>query len=246
MILTKDIASKILQKSLSELVLLSSQPIPYTNANQFQASICSIKIPDTIEVIEAVSEYVSSYRKSGKLIVTDGRNLAFLPTKEEHPFTDYSTRQLRTSEMEDMKIIRRLIEKALELNIKKITAQKKMHGIFLLEEPIPLYRCEKAKLYIGFSTRIAINGNQAIIEVTPQAYVRESVLDYVQLRREQGASATAIERNLTTYRNRVIVAPTGNYGSIVEVVMRKSGSHKVSDTDPRSLVEFWKQIYDAR
>jgi hypothetical protein len=71
MILTKDIASKILQKSLSELVLLSSQPIPCTNASQFQASICSIKIPDTIEVIEAVSEYVSSYRKSGKLIVTD-------------------------------------------------------------------------------------------------------------------------------------------------------------------------------
>jgi hypothetical protein len=119
-----------------------------------------------------------------------------------------------------------------------------MHGIFLLEEPIPLYRCEKAKLYIGFSTRIAINGNQAIIEVTPQAYVWESVLDYVQLRRERGASATAIERNLTTYRNRVIVAPTGNYGSIVEVVMRKGGNHRVSDTDSRSLVDFWKQVYD--
>jgi len=38
--------------------------------------------------------------------------------------------------------------------------------------------------------------------------------------------------------------PTGNYGSIVEVVMRKAGTHRVSDTDPRSLVEFWKQIYD--
>ncbi|MFZ0511983.1 MAG: hypothetical protein WAM14_10280, partial [Candidatus Nitrosopolaris sp.] len=110
--------------------------------------------------------------------------------------------------------------------------------------PIPLYKCEKAKLYIGFSARIAVNGNQTIIEFTPQVYVRESVLDYVQLRRERGASATAIERILTTYRNRVIVAPTGNYGTIVEVVMRKAGSHRVSDTDPRSLVEFWKQIYD--
>ena len=244
MILTKDITSKVLQKSLSELILLSSQPVSNNNANQFQTSICSIKIPDTIEVVEAVSEYVSSYRKSGKLIVTDGRNLAFLPTNEEHRFTDFSTRQLYTSEPEDMKIIRRLIEKALELSIKKITGHRKMHGIFLLEEPIPLYRCEKAKLYIGFSARIAVNGNQAIIEFTPQAYVRESVLDYVQLRRERGASATAIERNLTTYRNRVIVAPTGNYGSIVEVVMRKAGSHTVSDTDARSLVEFWRQIYD--
>ena len=61
--------------------------------------------------------------------------------------------------------------------------------------------------------------------------MRESVLDYVKLRRERGASANAIARNLTTYRNRVIVAPTGNYGSIAEVIMRKAGNHKVSDND---------------
>jgi hypothetical protein len=42
----------------------------------------------------------------------------------------------------------------------------------------------------------------------------------------------------------VIVAPTGNYGSITEVIMRKAGSQKVSDGDTRNLVEFWKQIYD--
>lgn len=99
-------------------------------------------------------------------------------------------------------------------------------------------------LYLGFSTRVSLQDSRATIEWTPQTYVRESVLDYVQLRRERGASATAIERILTSYRNRVIVAPTGNYGSIVEVVMRKAGTHRVSDTDSRSLVEFWKQIYD--
>ena len=38
------------------------------------------------------------------------------------------------------------------------------------------------------------------------------------------------------------MAPTGNYGSIVEVVMRKAGTHRVSDTDSRSLVEFWKDL----
>ena len=43
-----------------------------------------MKIPETIEVVEAVSEYISSYRKSDKLIVTDGRNLAYLPANEEH------------------------------------------------------------------------------------------------------------------------------------------------------------------
>jgi len=57
MILTKDIASKVLQKNLSELILLATQPIPNSNgkANQFQTSVCKIKIPDDIEVIEAVS-----------------------------------------------------------------------------------------------------------------------------------------------------------------------------------------------
>jgi hypothetical protein len=84
---------------------------------------------------------------------------------------------------------------------------------------------------------------EAVIELSPQAYVRESVLDYVNLRRERGASANAIVRNLTMYRNRVIVAPPGNYGSITEVVMRKAGSQKVSESDTRNLVEFWKQIY---
>jgi hypothetical protein len=244
MILTKDIASKVLQKNLSVLILLSSQPISTNNSNQFQTSICSIKIPETIEVVEAVSEYVSSYRKSGKLIVTDGRNLAYLPSNEEHHFTDFNTRQLRSTEPEDMKIIIRLMEKALELNIKKVTGHRKMHGIFLFEDPIPLYRCEKARLYLGFSTRVSLRGNEAVIEWTPEAYVRESVLDYIQFRRERGASAVAITKFLTTYRNRVIVAPTGNYGSIVEVIMRKASDQRVSDNDTRNLVEFWKQIYD--
>src|SRR5947209_5624246 len=53
MILTKDIAPTVLQKSLSELILLSSQPIP-CNSNQFQTSICKIELPSSIEVIEAV------------------------------------------------------------------------------------------------------------------------------------------------------------------------------------------------
>jgi len=85
---------------------------------------------------------------------------------------------------------------------------------------------------------------EAVIELTPQAYVRESVLDYVNLRRERGASANAITKNLMTFRNGVIVAPSGNYGSISEVIMRKAANQKVSDTDTRNLVEFWKQIYD--
>jgi len=80
MVLTKDIASKVLQKNLSELILLSNHPV--INNNQFQTSVCTIQLPDTIDIIEAVSEYISSYRKNDKLIVTDGRNLAYFPANE--------------------------------------------------------------------------------------------------------------------------------------------------------------------
>ena len=41
-----------------------------------------------------------------------------------------------------------------------------------------------------------------------------------------------IIRNLMTYRNKVIVAPSGSYGSISDVITRKA------------VVEFWKEIYN--
>jgi hypothetical protein len=80
---------------------------------------------------------------------------------------------------------------ALEISIKRTTGKKLLHGIFLLDDAIPLYRCEKAKLYVGFSVRANLTENadsrleEAVIEISAQAYVRESVLDYVTLRRER-------------------------------------------------------------
>lgn len=266
MILTKDIASKILQRNLAELVLLASskkvQLVPSNNSSiQLPpSSEITLKFPNTIEVIEAVTDKASSsssYRSSNKIIISDGRNLLYFPPGEddEYKFSEYLKRPLNISEIEDRKIIRRLIEKALDIGIRKVTGMKKMQGIYLLEEPIPLYRCEQAKLYLGFSIHVTIKEKEemeenksksktvAIIEATPQSYVRESVLDYIRLRRERGASANSVISNLTKYRNKVIVAPSGSYGCIVDVISRKAGSQQVSDTDHRNLVEFWKQIY---
>jgi hypothetical protein len=46
-----------------------------------------------------------------------------------------------------------------------------MQGIYLLEEPISLYRCERAKLYLGFSLRVSlIEDNKVTVEATPQAW----------------------------------------------------------------------------
>ena len=267
MVLTKDIASKVLQRNLAELVLLASsksaKPMTLNDSyNQLPPfSEITLKLPDTIEIIEAVIDNASSssYRSSNKVIIADGRNLLYFPPGEEdeRKFSEYVKRPLNISEIEDRKIIRRLIEKALDIGIRKVTGLRKMQGIYLLEEPIPLYRCEQAKLYLGFSVQVTIKEKEegeenksrnksntvAIIEATPQSYVRESVLDYIRLRRERGASANSLINNLTKHRNKVIVAPSGNYGCIVDVISKKAGSQRVSGTDHRNLVEFWNQIY---
>jgi hypothetical protein len=264
MVLTKDIASKVLQRNLAELVLLASSnkaiPLNSKSSNIHQvppSSEITLKLPDTIDVIEAVTDNASSsssYRSSNKLIIADGRSLVYFPPGEddEHKFSEYVKRPLNISEIEDRKIIRRLIEKALDIGIRKVTDMKKMQGIYLLEEPVPLYRTEQAKLYLGFSIQVTVgkeeerekeNKTVAIIEATPQSYVRESVLDYIRLRRGRGASANSVISNLTKYRNKVIVAPSGSYGCIVDVISKKAGSQQVSDTDHRNLVAFWKQIY---
>jgi hypothetical protein len=262
MVLTKDITSRVLQRNLAELVLLASskEAKPLTsNGSQIHqlppSSEIILNLPDSIEVIEAVIDNASSssYRSTNKVIIADGRNLVYFPAGEEdeHKFSEYVKRPFSISEIEDRKIIRRLIEKALDIGIRKVTGMRKMQGIYLLEEPVPLYRTEHAKLYLGFSIQVAVkeereekeNKTVAVIEATPQSYVRESVLDYIRLRRGRGASANSLISNITKYRNKVIVAPSGSYGCIVNVISKKAGSQQVSETDHRNLVEFWKQIY---
>jgi len=251
MVLTKDIASRILQRNLSELILLATQQkiTPHDSFTKTLTSIYQIKIPETIPVVEAVTENPSAYRKSDRLIVTDS-NLVFTAPDEQHYFVEYENRPLNVNEVEDRKIIRRLIEKAIDLKIRKLTGMGMLQGIYLLEKPIKLYRCEKASLYLGFSLSVYVKQKQegdqvvATVEATPQAYVRESVLDYIRMKRENGASAQSLIRHLVNTRNKVIVAPSGNYGSIVDVITRKASNQSISETDHRNLVQFWKEVYD--
>jgi hypothetical protein len=63
------------------------------------------------------------------------------------------------------------------------------------------------------------------------------------MRREAGATANAVIRMLLNYRNKVIVAPTGHFGCIVDVISKKACNQIVSERDNRNLVEFWKQVY---
>jgi hypothetical protein len=70
-----------------------------------------------------VFEQISSFRRSNKVIITDERNLVYFPPNEEdeRKFSEYVKRSLQASNIVDRKIIRRLIEKALDIGIRKVT-----------------------------------------------------------------------------------------------------------------------------
>ena len=154
MVLTKDVASRILQRNLSELILLATQakltPENYSDNRFLASSIYQIKVPETVEVIEAVTESPSSYRKSDKLIVSDGRNLVFIAPNEQHYFVEFANRTLNSAEIEDKKIIRRLIEKAVDINIRKQTGKGMLQGIYLLEEPLKCIDVRKLVFILAF------------------------------------------------------------------------------------------------
>jgi hypothetical protein len=69
------------------------------------------------------------------------------------------------------------------------------------------------------------------VEIIPQYLVRESPLDYIAWMRECGATDKGFAKALTQYRNKVIIAPSGSYGLITELVLQPAGSFKVSDND---------------
>jgi hypothetical protein len=61
MVLTKDIASRVVNRNLSELILLASQNKSLAQDQQQTFSV-KLKIPESLEIIEAVTENASSYR----------------------------------------------------------------------------------------------------------------------------------------------------------------------------------------
>ncbi len=264
MVLTKDLAAKVLQKNLSHLILQASlnqnNQEEQSQPDDSSVSTLSLEVPSTFDVTEAVlPENVSPslYTKSDKLIVSDSRNLMYFPVNDAEmktKFVELNTRHLNANgdeSIEDIKIIRRMVERAISMSIQNLTENRMRHGIYLLEAPVSLYRCERAKLYLGFSANIRVDTQQPYgnklrlaVEISPDAFVRESAFDYIRMRREAGASADAVIRMLLKYRSKVIVAPTGHFGSIVEVISKKASNQIVSELDSRNLVDFWKQVYN--
>ena len=47
------------------------------------------------------------------------------------------------------------------MSVKKDTGMRMRQGIYLPEEPISIYGCESAKLYLGFSVRLSVKEKEA-------------------------------------------------------------------------------------
>ncbi|MEM3069168.1 MAG: hypothetical protein QXH58_04590, partial [Nitrososphaerales archaeon] len=245
MVLSRYLATKILGRNLGEILFLANT-LNERSIEGFDFINYRLSLPEKLNAIEVVTENASGLRSNDKLIVTDGLTLAYFPPNSDIPKDSIETclKQLDPKDPYDSKIIRKFVEKALEIKVRQITGRPLLHGIYLIEEPIPLYGCEQAKLYLGFSLKVRLQDGKAIVEVSPQALVRESVWDYVKWRRSKGASAKAIMKTLQTYRSNVVLAPLGRLGHIDNIIFKRAGEQKVSEKDERSLVDFWKDVYN--
>jgi hypothetical protein len=86
----------------------------------------NLEVPSRFDIMETVlPENVSAslYTRSDKLIVSDGRNLVYFPVNDDDlktKFAELNIRRLNASgpeSIEDIKIIRRLAERAISMSI---------------------------------------------------------------------------------------------------------------------------------
>jgi hypothetical protein len=141
------------------------------------------------------------------------------------------------------RIIRKLVEKAIDIRLREITGKPKQNNTYLLEEPINLFSCESARLLLGFSVKVVPTVDSIKIEANPESSVRESVYDYIKWRRSRGASALSIESGIKQ-RSSVQLAPNDSYGHVEELVYHQNASEtRISRSDSRNLVDFWRDVY---
>jgi hypothetical protein len=236
---------KILERPISEILYMANLP-DKAEYEDFKTVTFRVKPPEKMVVMEATVIDTSFYRQCGKLVVPDNECPRIYYPKNVKPTSkhilDAGERLLNYSNEEDREILARILEKALDLEIRRRTGLPKIHGIYLVEEPAALYWTERAKLYLGFELYVSLFPEHIQLEFCPSSLIRESVLDYVKWRRERGASAESIKRALLKRRN-VILAPNGTLGVIEKVIFREAGSFKVPAFNA-SLPEFWRTVYD--
>lgn len=240
------LACRMLDRPISEILYAANKP-ENAGCEYPNTIVCRVKPPDKLEIVEATTIDTAIFRQSRKLIVVDSKHPKIYYIEGAQPASkyilDFKERFLNYSNEADREILARILEKALDLEIRRHTGLPKIHGIYLTEEPLKLRWTEAAKLYLGFELYVSTLSDHIQVEFYPNSLVRESVLEYIRWRRERGASAETIKKAIIRRGRSVILAPNGTLGTIKRIIFEDAGSFKIPTLNV-SLPDFWRDTYD--
>ena len=241
----QQLACRLLGRTISGILELTEGQAPY--APEFATESYTFTAARPIEVCEAYADSPDDYRSARSPVVVDLNDSRIIYPDDLQPRETFGNekRALDLQRAEDRRDLRRLSERLLEIKLRKLTQLPKVNGILLTAQPINLYSAENAKLYSGFRTKINVTSSgELIVQVQPASEVYESLLDYVRFRRLRGASATVIRNSILNYRRTVILAPSGELATLINLKFVKAGEFKVPVYD-LTLPEFWMKIHDV-
>lgn len=239
---------KLLGRPISEVLYMANVP-DATSPENFNVESFQVKMPEELIINEAVVIEPDLFRQCKHLIVPDHRlSRIYCPKNVKVVSTqilEVKDRVLKWSDEADRELLKRMFEKALDLQIRKQTGLPRLHGIYLTEEPMPLYWAERAKLFLGFETNVSVNPEFLNVDAHPSTLIRESVLDYIQWRRSRGASVKGIEKTLMKWRQNVILAPNGTIGRLYRFIYQDAGDFLVPGFNV-PIPEFWERVYEVK
>ena len=239
------LACKLLGRTIGEILQLT-QGSPLYSGGPISETL-AFHIPDQIEVIEAYSDSPDEFRSARSPIVVDLNESRIIYANNLKPRSTFGaeTKKLDLNKPEDRRDLAKLAEKLIQIKIQSTTRLPKTNGIYLTEDAIPLYRTENAKLHVGFKIGVRIlEDSRLLVDAVPCAEVFESLLDYVDWRRQRGASPSAIKKTMLNYRKNVVFAPRGELGCVVDLLFKKARDFVVPAYE-LSLPDFWEKIHSV-
>jgi len=240
----QQLACKLIGRTICGILQLTEGQTSYPS--EFATESYTLSTPNGIEICEAYADAPDDYRSAHSPVVVDLNDSRIIYPNDLKPSETFGN-EMRTLDLrktEDRRDLSRLAERLLEIKLRKLTQLPKVNGIFLTEQPINLYRIENAKLYSGFRTKVNVTPSGELnVQMQPSTEVYESLLDYVQFRRQRGASSAAVKNLILNYRRNAIFAPGGELARIINLKFVKASEFKVPVYD-LTLPEFWNRIHD--
>jgi hypothetical protein len=240
----QQLACKLVGRTVGEILQLAEGDA--LHLTDFAAESYSLHIPEAIELCEAYADTPDDFRSAHSPVIVDLNDSRIIYPNDLRPKETFANeiKRLNLSKVEDRRDLARVAERLIEIKIQKLTRLPKVNGILLTETPIRLYGTENAKLYVGVRIKTNVTSlSELVVQILPSAEIYQSIHEYVQYRRQRGASANAIRNSILNYRRNVVFAPRGELAAAVNLKFMKASEFKVPLYD-LTLPEFWKKIHD--